>query len=69
MTDPTHGAPKYEIRKPRVKLVRIGEAFRDDGAWRQLFGDRKGRVYRRSRRRGWREVWHLMTTVYERIGQ
>ncbi len=55
-----------EIRKPRVKLVPIWPAFRKDGAWRQMFGDRKGRVYRRTRRKGWRETWHLVTTIYER---
>lgn len=55
-----------EIRKPRVKLVTIGCAFRDNGAWKQLFGDSKGRVYRRSRRAGWREVWHLVAHAFIR---
>ena len=58
-----------EIRKPRVKLVPIGPSFREDGAWRAMFGDSKGRVYRRSRRKGWREIWHFVTRVMERVAQ
>lgn len=54
-----------QIRKPRVKLVRLGEAFRQDGAWRQLFSDSKGRIYRRSRRRGWRETWQFVTRILD----
>jgi len=59
------GAMDQEIRKPRVKLVKIGDSFRDDGAWRTFFGDSKGRLYLRSRRKGWREVWHYVTTIYD----
>ena len=58
-----------QIYKPRVKLVKIGSAFRDCGTWKRFFGDSKGRVYRRSRRKGWRETWHLITRVYERTAQ
>jgi intein-encoded DNA endonuclease-like protein len=57
-----------EIRKPRLKLVSIGTAFREQGSWRRFFGDSKGRVYLRSRRRGWREIWWYCMTICERKG-
>jgi hypothetical protein len=54
-----------EIRKPRVKLGKIGTSFRLDGGWAQMFGDSKGRVYRRWRHRRWREHWNLVTRIYD----
>lgn len=52
-----------EIRKPRVKLVRIGDAFRENGSWKTFWGDSRGNLYQRSRRKGWVEKWHFVSQI------